>query len=80
MTAGNRLRGAWERDDAFALLAINAISVEREKLTGNTEVPADRQAYLLRSLKRTEEARLLRDVYGSRFVLLSIYSRHENGV
>jgi hypothetical protein len=70
MSAGNRLREMWDRDDAFALLAINAITLERQKAGGDPERPLDRHAYILRSLKRKEEAALLRDVYGTRFVLL----------
>jgi deoxycytidylate deaminase len=74
MSAGNKLRKRWDRPDAFALLAINAITLAREETTGDITVPADRQAYILRSLKRREEAELLREVYGSRFILLSIYA------
>jgi deoxycytidylate deaminase len=74
MSAGNKLRKRWGRPDAFALLAINAITLAREKTTGDITLPADRQAYILRSLKRNEEAELLREVYGSRFILLSIYA------
>jgi deoxycytidylate deaminase len=74
MSAGNRLRQSWERDDAFALLAINAITLERMKAGGDRERPLERHAYVLRSLKRKEEAALLRDVYGTRFVQLSLYS------
>ena len=74
MSAGNRLRESWGRDDAFALLAINAITLERMKVSGDRERPLERHAYVLRSLKRKEEAALLRDVYGTRFVQLSLYS------
>lgn len=74
MTAGNDLRKSWERQDAFALLALNEISLARKKVSGDAETPVDRQAYILRSLKRKEEVEQLRDVYGSRFVLLSIYA------
>jgi cytidine deaminase len=84
MTAGDKLRARWARDDAFGLLAINAITLRRREESQNTrcqraadgdlDVPLDRHAYIVRSLKRSEEARLLRDVYGSRFVQLSIYA------
>ncbi|MDO8186477.1 anti-phage dCTP deaminase [Conexibacter sp. JD483] len=77
MTAGNRLRELWGRDDAFALLAINAITIERQKVSGDRERPLERHAYVLRSLKRKEEADRLRDVYGSRFVQLSLYAPKE---
>jgi deoxycytidylate deaminase len=74
MSAGNRLRELWQRDDAFALLAINAITAERRRASGNREKPLERHAYVLRSLKRKEEAERLRHVYGTRFVQLSLYS------
>jgi deoxycytidylate deaminase len=74
MDAGNRLRERWARDDAFALLAINAITLSRAEHGVDRESPLDRHAYVLRSLKRREEADLLREVYGSRFVQLSIYA------
>jgi cytidine deaminase len=77
MSGGNHLRELWERDDAFGLLAINAVRLERERLGGDPDRPLDRHAYVVRSLKREEEAKLLRDVYGSRFVQLSVYAPEE---
>jgi deoxycytidylate deaminase len=77
MTAGNRLRELWQHDDAFALLAINAITLERQRVSGDPEGPLERHAYVLRSLKRKEEAELLHAVYGTRFVQLSLYSPKE---
>jgi cytidine deaminase len=73
MSAGNALREMWGRDDAFALLAVNAITLQRQSVSGDAERPLDRHAYVLRSLKRKEEAELLHDVYGTRFVQLSLY-------
>jgi cytidine deaminase len=80
MSAGNHLRELWDRDDAFALLAINAITLARSKVSGDREKPLERHAYVLRSLKRKEEAALLRDVYGSRFVQVSLYSPKESRI
>jgi len=74
MDAGNRLREEWDDDRAFALLAVNAVTRARRAFTGSDEVAADRKAYVLRSLKRPEEAELLRSVYGDRFILLSLYA------
>ena len=74
MSAGNRLCKKWKRRDAFGLLAVNAITLERKKLSGDDKIPVDRCAYVLRSLKRHEEVELLRQVYGPRFVLISIYA------
>jgi deoxycytidylate deaminase len=76
MDAGNELRSSrcWGRNDALALLGLHRIAVTRERLTNDAKKPADRQAYILRSLKRPEEADLLRQVYGSRFMLIACYS------
>lgn len=74
MSAGNTLRERWNRLDAFGFLAMNAITLERKDQSGDPKVPIGRDAYILRSLKRGEEVKLLRQVYGSRFVLLSIYA------
>jgi deoxycytidylate deaminase len=74
MSAGDDLRKAWDRPDAFALLAVNAITLLREQLSGDDRIPAGRDAYILRSLKRREEVELLRQIYGTRFVLYSIYA------
>jgi deoxycytidylate deaminase len=76
MDAGNKVRSeeCWGRNDAFALLALHRIALTREETTGDLELPADRQAYVLRSLKRPEEVELLRRVYGSRFLLIACYA------
>ena len=76
MSAGDKLCSAecWDRNDAFALLGIHGVALQRQELSGDMDVPLDRQAYLLRSLKRPEEVALLRNVYGSRFVLIAAFS------
>ena len=68
----------WDRKDAFALLAAHRIASIRSTTSGDVDRPADRQAYVLRSLKRPEEVRLLRQLYASRFVLISCYSPGAN--
>jgi deoxycytidylate deaminase len=72
MSAGDQLRKKWKRRDAMALLAINRIALERSRLTGDERTPASRAAYVLRSFKRPEEVELLREVYGSRFLLIGV--------
>lgn len=76
MTAGDKLCSpeCWDRRDAFALLGIHAIALKRREVSGNMEIPDDREAYILRSLKRPEEVTRLRQVYGSRFVLIAAFS------
>src|SRR5436853_2118772 len=54
MNGGNHLRELWDRDDAFALLAINAVRLERKRLGGDPGRPLDRHAFVVRSLKRKE--------------------------
>lgn len=75
MTAGDRLcsPGCWDRTDAFGLLAISQIAIRRRS-EGGGDVPADRQAYVVRSFKRPEEVERLRNVYGSRFILIAAYA------
>jgi cytidine deaminase len=76
MTAGNTLREKWGRD-AMALLAVNRIVLTRAKLVGQEMTPADRVAYLLRSMKRPEEVNRLREVYGGRFLLIGVAASEE---
>ncbi len=72
MDAGKRLREAWERSDALALLAIAKLRSERHK--HERRGGPKRQAWILRQLKTPDEVQTLRDVYGSRFFLIAAYS------
>ena len=76
MSAGDKLcsRDCWDRKDAFGLLAVHGIALKRQEISGDIDVPLDREAYILRSLKRPQEVRLLRQVYGSRFILIAAFS------
>jgi deoxycytidylate deaminase len=79
-------------EDALAAMAIVAIRESRihiwQKLSegGGLKLPSDAkaeetpvpsQAYIIRQLKRPEEVRLLRSVYGRQFILVSGYSPQE---
>jgi cytidine deaminase len=70
MDAGDSLRKDTDRGDAMAALALNAIRLQRELLSNLKP----RRAYVLNSLKRPEEADLLRNVYGPYFYLISAYT------
>lgn len=71
MDEGTRLREEGERGDAVALLGIAEIKrVRDEELHGK----AERNAYILRSLKHPHEVETLRNVYGKGFFLISVYS------
>jgi cytidine deaminase len=66
---GDELRNNLDTDDALAQLAVYLIDIERRKLT----LANKRVAWLIRSLRRPEEVRFLRRVYGSRFILLAAH-------
>ena len=68
MDAGNAIRCLATNPAAIAAAAIAEIRACRKR-RGNT--PA-RRAYVLRSLKRPEEAQLLRRVYGAGFFLIGV--------
>jgi cytidine deaminase len=83
MDAGRDLNlawsGTWDRDDALARLSVLEIANERERLNrerGETEAhrPLTRFAFVLRSFKRPDEIKLLRSVYGERFVLFGVFA------
>ncbi len=69
MDSGNVLREKWGCN-AMALLGINRIALARDKHTGSKEIPSNRVAYVVRSMKRPEEVKLFREVYGGRFLLI----------
>lgn len=69
MRAGNAFRERTEHDSALALMALIAIRVQRDE-----SLREPRKAFIIRSLKREEEVRTLRRVYGPAFVLIAAYS------
>ncbi|MGA2928948.1 MAG: hypothetical protein ABSG43_23735, partial [Solirubrobacteraceae bacterium] len=76
MTAGNVLRHLWQKPDAVARLAIEEI---RRRRDARENEPAA-SAFLLRSLKRPEEVRLLRNVYRGQFVLIGCHTPRETRI
>jgi deoxycytidylate deaminase len=81
MDAGNELRqktGA----DVMALLAIAAVRVFRrdQDVDGGDDAedqPVPRTAYIFNSLKRQEEVALLQEIYGRSFLLISVFTAHD---
>ena len=73
MTAGNDFRTRLDRADAMAGLAIASISVRRKKdqIAG---AQGSKRAFILHSLKRSEEIRLIRSVYGPAAFFISAYA------
>jgi deoxycytidylate deaminase len=72
MDAGDSIRTRHARSDALALMAAALISKMRE--AGKTKIET---VHLLESLKRPEEVRRLRSIYGAGFFLLGVYSSEE---
>jgi deoxycytidylate deaminase len=73
---GNYFRKTIESADAVVTLGLLAIQVdraERQKLN-------KKRAYIIRSLKRKEEVELLRSIYGSAAVIVSVYAPRERRV
>jgi hypothetical protein len=68
MDAGDLLRRRTKRGDSLAVLAVGRIRAERKRVNGDSKLPIQRRAYVLRSLKRPEEVELLRKIYGSSFL------------
>jgi cytidine deaminase len=62
----------------LARVALREISKRRTTLTGNPKTPHSKPiCYVVRQLKRPEEAKLLRQVYGKQFILISAYGPAE---
>jgi deoxycytidylate deaminase len=79
MDAGNNLREKLQRNDAVAALAIANISdLRKEQVTAKSF--RLKRAYILHSLKRPEEIKLLREVYGSTFFVISAYAPRSSRV
>jgi deoxycytidylate deaminase len=73
MDGGNKLRQDMNRADAMAALAMSSIRRRRKKNEAATE-KVEKRAYILTSLKRSEEVDLLRSVYGASVSIVSGYS------
>jgi deoxycytidylate deaminase len=78
MHAGTELRTRTKEGGILARLAVAAIQQERKLITGDANRPAEKRAYILRSLKHKDEVNDLRDVYGDGFVTISAYSPKKN--
>jgi cytidine deaminase len=74
MTAGNKLRETLGRNDAMAMLGLIAIQEFRQQKTGEPTQPLPRFAHILNSLKRPEEVKTLRRIYGPSLVILAAYA------
>jgi deoxycytidylate deaminase len=91
--AGDEFRSDTGRADALAFVAVNEIRAarvepvepsgtlevpeEQEKVQHSPDEPVPRRAYLVWSLKHPREAETLRNIYQSRFLLISVYMPRE---
>lgn len=73
----NKIREITETDEALAVLCCSALSAYRNK-KGKDYLP--HQAYIFDQFKRPEEINLLRQVYGSLFISVSLYSGRDNRI
>ncbi|PSH04080.1 MAG: hypothetical protein CXZ00_08480 [Acidobacteria bacterium] len=80
MDAGDKFRHDTRRQDALALLSLFRIRQRRKALSGEVTQPAERRAYLLRSLKRPEEVTALRKIYASNLIVIAVHAGREQRV
>jgi deoxycytidylate deaminase len=88
MDAGNECARAMKRRDALAIFAANEIRKERRqlhkenskagKISGRTAEILPRHVFIIRSLKRQEEVRALRAIYGDALLVLASNSSPES--
>ena len=76
MQVGNELRRGSNSPALLALAAVSEISRLRSR-SANMPEPQARHAYVLLTLKRKEEADILRRVYGSGFFLIGVYATEQ---
>ena len=74
---GNALRSALTDGAALARAGIAAIRERRAAISGKPDQPAQAQAYIIHQLKHPDEVDLLRQVYGSSFLLVAGHSLHK---
>lgn len=81
MDAGNNLCLQLERSDAMALLSVLQLRTYRDdrNLEAAIELstPLPRHAFIVNSLKRKDEIKTLRRVYGDGFILLGAYAARD---
>ncbi len=78
--AGNELREYFKQPDLLAQLAISKIATHRLEQHSDKSIEKlvpNRQAYLIDQLKRPEEAKLLRMVYGNLFYLVGVLCTYD---
>ena len=81
MDAGNDLCEKTKRQDAMALLAVLQIRALRAEVNDARGLaptaPLQRHAFIINSLKRPEEIKLLKRVYGDACILVGVYASRD---
>lgn len=85
MNGGNKIREITDRNDFLALISLSYLRAKRieinskKKNENNQDIsPLRRYVYIFKSLKTPEEISLLREIYGSSFYVISVYSTRTN--
>lgn len=77
MNKGDYFRYLYDSDGACSFMASQAISLEREKATGSTKEHRPRFVTIIRSLKTPGEVSVLRQIYGSRVIVVGVNASPE---
>jgi deoxycytidylate deaminase len=82
MKAGNEIRRIIDHADGVVRLALSEIHSSRASLNESQDVtvPAERCCFIIISLKRAEELKTLRSLFGQRVLLASIYEPREQRI
>ncbi|MGQ3354685.1 MAG: anti-phage dCTP deaminase [Phreatobacter sp.] len=70
---GNAFREAAKDNRAMAALGITAIHEHRVNINKSPDKPVYGTAYIIRQFKRPEEIQLMREVYGRKFIQVSVH-------
>lgn len=76
-TTGHEFRERVQDAAALALGTLVAIREKRMEYSGSADKPADATVFLLNQLKHPKEVLLLRQIYGSSFVLIAAHASPE---
>lgn len=74
---GNQICRETKRKDFLALAAVAEIAEHREQEPDGSPKPRPRTAYIIRSLKRPEEASALRQIYHPAFYQISVFASED---
>lgn len=76
--AGNTLRAIANDNAVMSTLAVGLIRKVRATHSASEDVPTKQFAYIVRQFKRPEEIHTMRQIYGSRFIQVSVFAGKES--